>query len=163
MRTHLGVLMSVAALASGGCGSDPADVAGDYTLSITNGANGCDLENWMEGDTTTAVPLVVTQDGENINGHLMGLAGGYFDVVVGTSRFAGKVDGEDVDMTLFGTRAYTLMGCTWTLNVDIDASIDGDLLQGTITYRAATNNSPDCGELLTCRNVQMFNGTRPPM
>jgi len=40
-----------------GCG--PADVAGNYTVSITNGENQCNLNGWDPNGELTGVPVVV--------------------------------------------------------------------------------------------------------
>src|SRR5262245_57064299 len=69
-------------------GGDPADVAGDYSISLTNGENGCDFANWMEGETATNVPVVITQGSEGEEDQatavVNGAAGTYLDLVLGS-------------------------------------------------------------------------------
>jgi len=150
-----------ACLMAMGCESN-ADVAGDYTVNITNGENGCMTEDWTVGETTSGVALVVRQDGDQVQLDVEGPGGTYLDLVVGSSIFNGQVSGEEVTASLIGTRAYSGGGCTWTLTVDLDARVNGDFMEGTLTYRAVTNMHPDCGVAETCRNLQSFNGSRPP-
>jgi hypothetical protein len=46
--------------------------------------------------------------------------------------------------------------------VTASGSINGDAIDGTVTYRPSTNHNADCGHLETCTSVQRWNGTRPP-
>src|SRR5262245_10087305 len=71
---------------SGGSGgSPPADVAGQYTINVTSGPNGCQFPNWTEGAMTTNIDFTITQDSKDptkITGTLGGLAGTYADLVL---------------------------------------------------------------------------------
>ena len=149
-------------LGCGGGDSPPADVAGNYTIAVTNEENACELENWTAGETAMNIPLAVTQSGASVTGTLGGLVATWFDVIVGDHTFEGDVSGATVEMTLFGTRNYTSGGCAATLLVELHGVLSGDLLQGTVRYSFETNGSPECGTLATCANIQRFNGTRPP-
>lgn len=144
-----------------GCGST-ADVAGEYTIALTNRANGCMFDNWTEGDTTTGVALTVTQNGEAVTASVGGVSGAALDLVLASHEFIGSIDGEHMDLRITGERAASMGACAYTLNADVAADIDGDTLTGTITYRPQTNGASDCNYLNTCSNVQAFNGTRPP-
>jgi len=160
------VLLAVGCLV-GGCGGDgsggpAADFAGDWTLAITNGDNGCDFANWQVGNTATAIPFTITQSGVDVTGNVGGLAGTYLDVVLGSHTFTGDVVGSNAQMTLFGSRSASEGNCTWTVNATVDADIDGDVVVGTIVYTTATNGNPDCASREGCETVQDFNGTRPP-
>jgi len=151
----------VACLLSIGCEGNAA-VGGDYTINITNGQNGCMTEDWTVGDTTSGITLDVRQDDDQVQLDVQGAGGAYLDFVVGSSIFNGQVSGEEITASLIGSRAYSGGGCTWTLTVDLDARVNGDFMEGTLTYRAVTNMHPDCGVAETCRNIQSFNGSRPP-
>lgn len=155
------LLGAVACALLGGC-SSPADVAGDYTLSLTNRANPCMFDNWTEGDSTTGVAMTITQNEEAVTASVGGVAGAALDLILASHEFTGTIDDEHMDLRITGERAASMGGCAYTLNADVAADIDGDTLTGTITYRPQTNNSPDCDYLNTCSNVQAFNGTRPP-
>ena len=51
MRGTLAIttLFGLAALA--GCSDDPANVSGDYTVSVANRDNGCNISNWNVGES----------------------------------------------------------------------------------------------------------------
>ena len=143
------------------CGSDPAAVAGDYTVAVTNGANECMLSMWNEGDTSRGIELVVSQSGSSVNADVRGLTGAFLDLWLGSSVFAGSVDGDDLDLLLIGTTEQNAPGCTYTIDAELDATLNGDVLVGAITYRPNPIEGT-CGILEMCSNVQQFNGTRPP-
>jgi hypothetical protein len=140
----------------------PANVAGTYTVNITDEANGCNLQNWQQGNQTTGIPVAVTQTGSTAQAIVQGASGAYVNLVIGGSTFDGSVSGPHLDAALHGTRAYTMANCTYTFTATLDATLAKDTLSGTITYTPATNGSPDCGTLASCSSVQNFNGLRPP-
>ncbi len=145
------------------CGdSPPEDVAGTYTINLTNGANGCNLENWTEGNTSSGIPVVITQADATASAEVMGLAAVALDVALAGHVFTGDVDGDDLNLAITGTRSATSGNCTYTYNALLDATLAGDVLTGTISYQAATNDNSDCAALEGCASVQNFNGTRPP-
>jgi len=159
MRTPLIAL--IAALA--GCSDDlPVDVAGTYAMNITNGDNGCELQNWTEGESSTGIPVVVVQNGADATARIDGVVGAYVELVLGSREFDGRVSGNAFDAELFGTRQGTQGGCAFTMNAELDSSLARDTLTGTISYIPKTNDHPDCGLLQTCRSVQMMNGLRAP-
>ena len=145
-----------------GCSSTPADVSGDYTMAVTDEANGCNLQNWTMGDSSTGIPVTITQDTKNVTINITGATGAYVAVILGTSMFMGTVDGDNVSATLFGTRSATMGGCAYTYNADLEASLNVDELSGTIAYTPQTNGSPDCSTIMGCSSTQNFNGTRAP-
>ena len=158
-------LFSIVVLAACG-GGDPAAVAGDYSISLTNRENGCNFQNWTVDDTATNVPVVITQGAEGEEDQatavVNGAAGTYLDLVLGSRTYTGEVSGSHLELTLFGTRQAVQDGCSYTVNSIIDANLDGDVLEGDLLYHTQTNGSPDCGELEGCESRQEFNGTRPP-
>jgi hypothetical protein len=152
----------LATLAPLGCGGEDADVAGNYTIAVTSRQNGCELDNWMEGDTASGITATITQSGSAVTATLDGLVGAYYNAVFGSASFTGTVDGDDLELQIIGTRSATEGNCTYTFNAILNATIDGDTLTGTIDYQAATNDQPDCAALEGCTSTQDFNGTRPP-
>lgn len=161
MRTSLLALGVIATLA--GCSDDPpADVAGMYAMNITNGDNGCELDNWVEGESSTGIPVNVVQNGSTATATIEGGVGVYLDVVFGNRTFDGKVTGNAFDAELFGIRQGTQGNCSFTFNAQLDSSLTGDTLTGTISYVPKTNDHPDCGLLQTCRSIQNMNGLRAP-
>jgi len=157
-------LMVIVAPSASCGGGDPADVAGEFTIALTNRENGCGFDEWQEGKTTSNIPLTMAQDGADVTGTVGGVSGGYLNLVLGSNVFHGTVDGDDIDMTIYGDRSSTDGNCTYTVNATVAAAFDGDLLQGDILYTAATNGNPDCetSGLEGCETRQEFNGTRPP-
>jgi hypothetical protein len=156
-------LALVAALGCGGGDGDTVDASGDYTLAVTNGDNDCGYEGWQEGEQTSGVPFLVSQDDDDqVTATIEGLAGGWVALILGSRTFEGEVSGSRLELTLFGTNSFNEAGCTYTVNGEVLATLNDDALEGTISYRPSTNNSPDCGDLNDCASVQEFNGTRPP-
>ena len=154
----------LAALASvAGCGGD-ADVAGNYTVALTNGTNGCNLSNVPPGDTASGISLVITQDGSKVTATIEGLARVYLEALLGNGKnvFTGSVDGDELSVESLGTRTNTTGNCTYTYNATIGGTLDGDVLRGRIDYRAADNGNPDCSQVHGCVTFQDYNGTRPP-
>jgi len=160
MNRGLGAAFALA-LCFGACGSD-VDATGDYSLSLTNRENGCNFDNWTEGESSTGVPLTITQSGSAITGEVGGVGGVFLGLALGSNVFEGDVSGDDLDMTLFGTNSATEGNCTYTINAVFDGSLDGDVVTGEIRYTAATNDNPDCASLEGCASRQELNGTRPP-
>jgi hypothetical protein len=111
------------------CGGD-ADVAGNYTIAVTNTDNGCMFDTFTVGETNTAIPLVITQSESSLSAEIGGLAGAAFNVVFGSDMLSGEVDGEDVELRVFGTPSATEGGCTRTANATASGTIDGDFLSG---------------------------------
>lgn len=156
-------LLVALALGLSGCGDDPVDAAGDYSVNLTNGDNECMLDGWTAGETASGIPFRVQQDGADVTGTIEGLVGTWVNATFGGRTFQGRVSGSHLDMTLFGTRSFAEGSCASTVNIDLDADLTGDVLVGVLRYTAQTNGSPDCPALLaTCANEQSFNGARPP-
>jgi hypothetical protein len=151
----------VLSLCLAACGTDNADVVGDYTITLTNRDNGCNLGNWTAG-ASSAAAVTLTQTKNAVSATVTGLGAVVLEVAIGGHIYDGTVDGNSLDLTLFGTRSNSMGNCTFTFNSEIHATIDGDVLTGEIDYLSATNGNPDCAAIATCRSLQNFNGTRPP-
>ena len=157
------ILLAFALATVTACASPPANVAGSYTTSLTDDANGCMFMNWT--GSTTGVPIDITQNGSAITGTVGGVAGAYLDTLFGSHVFTGSVSGTHIDMVLHGTRSANLgSNCPATLDAHASVDLNGDVLaNGTITYSYATNHDATCPIYSqTCSSVQRFNGTRPP-
>ncbi|HHH31392.1 MAG TPA: hypothetical protein ENK57_24010 [Polyangiaceae bacterium] len=157
--TAIGVITLVLGL---GVGCAPADVAGSYTVNVTNGENGCAFDNWTVGETASSIPIVVAQTDDQVQLDVGGTSGAALDIFIGSSIFNGQVSGSGVTAALVGSRSATMGMCTYTVTVDMDATSSGDLLEGQLIWRPVTNMHADCGVLNDCRSLQSFNGTRPP-
>ncbi len=147
----------------GACTSD-ADVAGDYTVALTNRDNGCNLGNFTSGTTSTGVGVVITQNGSKITLTVNGLGGVALVALLGANGnvYAGSVDGDNFDVEAIGTRPNNQGNCTYTYNSAISATLNGDALVGRIEYTAADNGNSDCTQVHGCLSYQDYNGTRPP-
>ncbi len=155
----LGFVMAAAAA----CGSNaPAEVAGTFTVGVTNRTNGCHFANWTEGAMNSGILVSITQSGSTASANVTGATGTYFDVVFGTSVFAGSVDGDSLDLKLMGTNSQTTGNCTYTYDGEILATANGDTLTGKINYKPATNGHTDCVTIEGCVSYQDFTGSRPP-
>lgn len=153
-------LALVGAFALAGCA--PVDAAGMWSVNLTNDANGCSLDNWTPGSTTTGVPLTIAQSGSSASGEIGGTTGTLASVVFGTNRFEmGSISGNNVDLRLTG-RAGSMGGCAYTPILDLTGSINGDTMSGRVVWSYDTNASADCGAMATCESVQLMNGSRPP-
>jgi len=144
------------------CSNTPVDAAGDYTLLLTNADNGCEFGNWTVGQTSSPTALTITQDGSSATATVGAGAGVALDLVLGGHVFVGTVDGNHLDLEIIGTRSTTTGGCTFTLTANVNATVTGDNIAGTLDYTTATNHSPDCGTKEACHSVQNFSGARPP-
>jgi hypothetical protein len=147
---------------AGGCGSDPANVEGQYTIDVTNRDNGCNLANWTVGNSAMNIGVTINQQGANATADVTGGTAVYLDLVLGSHTFSGTVDGADLDLVLAGTRAQTTGNCTYTYDATILATLTGDALAGRINYTPASNGHSDCASIDGCVTYQDFNGIRPP-
>jgi hypothetical protein len=145
------------------CGGESENLTGMYSLSFTNGENGCQFEGWEVGATATGVPIIVTQvEGDsNVTVTVQGFAALFVFAESGSAQFNGSVDGSNLEATIVGTKPHEAEDCSWKVNAAIDATLSGDTLTGTIRYSEVANG-PGCGDRNECRSVQNFNGTRPP-
>ncbi len=155
-------LCAVLLAACGGDDAPTADVAGDFTIAITSGANGCNFENWDEGASTSGIRMTLAEDEMGVTATVDGLSALFLDLLQGSHTFAGDVDGSNLLLEIFGTREQTLDGCTHFVNSTLDAKLNGDILIGTLSYTVADNGAPECAAFAGCASVQSFNGTRPP-
>lgn len=154
------------ALVLGACSSSSdftgsADLGGTYTVNVTNADNGCNIENWEQGKSTSDIPFVIEQQDVNVTGTLQGGAGLLLGLWIGTNQFTGLATGESFDITAHGTKMQTQGTCMYELNAEIQGHISGDAISGTIKYAPATTNDPACASV-QCSSTQNFNGTRPP-
>lgn len=159
MDRRLALVLPIALLA---VACAPADVAGNYTVSTANGPNECGISGWDENATASGIPVVITQDGGDVQIIVEGLWGAALDVFVGDRVFHGQVGGNRVTADLVGDVTARSGDCVWTYRLELDATVDGDFIEGTVAYVPVTNGHADCGVLGRCENVQSFNGTRPP-
>jgi hypothetical protein len=145
-----------------GCGGDPANVEGTWSVSGTNRTNDCNIDNWNVGESFSGVELMVTQNGESVNADVLGGGGFYLDVLLGgNDLFTGTIDGNELFAQREGTRSMNQGNCTYTFNAELDLDINGDVFTGRLNYISATNGNSDCAAV-ECTSYQDLNATRPP-
>ncbi|HEY5926929.1 MAG TPA: hypothetical protein VIV11_34820 [Kofleriaceae bacterium] len=152
-------LLLLASLAA--CGGD-VDAEGTYSINVTNRENGCNFENWNIGDVATNIEVVINQEGDDVNADVMGGTRNVLDFILGSHVFNGKVDGNELDLAIIGTRPFNMGNCTLTVDSDLLAELDGDVLTGRIEYHYHGNDNSDCAPYDGCTTYQDMNGTRPP-
>ncbi|HKA88890.1 MAG TPA: hypothetical protein VKE22_14575 [Haliangiales bacterium] len=153
----------LALMLAAGCASDaPVNVAGNYTLATTNGANGCQFSMWTPGATATGIPLTVTQQESDFTAEIGGLTGALVEYALGSRIFIGTVSGANLHAVLVGTRNLMPGQCVYKVTGTMNGTLVGDALTGTLDLSAvivtAAADCPPAG----CKSTVSFNGTRPP-
>jgi hypothetical protein len=139
----------------------PADFAGAYTLTMTQGENRCmvDIEGWTEGAVTSDIPLTISQNGRSFDLTVDGTAGLFLEFFLGSKTIVGTVDGITTTLSYTGTRLQTLETppCEYYLNASGGAFLVDDLLEGHLDLLAA---GATCDELMDCRLPILLSGVR---
>ena len=158
--------------AAGAAGDDgasdatPADVSGDYTVTLTDTANDCPMvPGWSDGAVMKGILYDIRQDGAGITGQAQGNAALSFIVLTGSNDFTGAVRGDAFTLTDVGPNVTVAGSCSYTVNAVVSGTIDGDDISGTLTYRPVLSADPACNadcEPYACEVVQDFTGTRAP-
>jgi hypothetical protein len=163
-RLPLAALLVPVALAA--CGDDsPINAAGVYSLNFTAGDNGCNLDKWMAGSTTTGVETDLNQaaGSADVSGKVQGAVGIYIGLLFGTNEFSGRVSGRHIDVVLDSKYPALTQGqCQYKPQLHLSGDLTGDVLTGTLDLTTSTNHSLDCGTKENCHSTMSFNGTRPP-
>jgi hypothetical protein len=161
----LAVVVAVSALVAACSGSDstspPSNVAGTYSVSITNTNNDCQYANWTIGNTAQNIQFDVTQNGASASGNVKGLANIYF-AVLGIGTLTGNVNGDSASLTAVGTTPLTKGACQYHVQATATFTLTGNTINGSMVYTNQTNNDPSCGTLTTCSSTQSVAGSRPP-
>jgi len=137
-----------------------ADVAGEYSVAIANGRNGCNLGGW-DGPAATNVPLVVSQAAADVSATVGGGAAILLGLGYGTAEYRGRVVGRTLTLTIHGTASKTVGACAYTMKSVVRAIALRDFIEGTVSHETATNGASDCAAV-ACASEQRFNGNRPP-
>jgi len=148
---------------AGTTGETPENVAGDYTVGLTNISNSCPTmaDGWTDGAMTEGVDFLITQKGVAISAETMGNPALYFLLLLGANEFTGEIHGSHFVLTNHGNKEYTYDACSYTIDAVVEGDLDGDAITGTLTYTPIIKESPDC-EGYTCQAAQTFTGIRPP-
>lgn len=139
----------------------PASPAGMYDLVLTDQENGCKLGGWKVGFSSN-VTVELREVGSTVTAAPRGTMASILEGWLGTSAFEGTYDDPRLVLVLEGTRFTSNWGCVYTFDVTIDAALDGDLLDGGLSYRARTNGAASCDELNDCTSRRELHGMRSP-
>jgi hypothetical protein len=161
LRMRVLALLPLAFLVACG-GENDVDATGDYTVSLTNRDNGCQLSNWNVGDTSSGIPLTIAQTDNAITATVGGGAGVALGLWLGDNHYTGEVSGSNLDLQLEGQNNMSQGTCDYHYISIIDGELHGDVIGGQVRYETVTDGSSDCGALEGCASIQDFNGTRPP-
>jgi hypothetical protein len=158
MRT---IPIAVALFASVACSSSsegpPAQVAGDYTLTITDGQNGCNVLNFTTNATQSGTIVTIAQNGSALSATATHMSGLVLAFAAG-DKIGGMIEAEEA--SLASSANLTQGGCAYTLTATTNMTFHENQMQGTTLYTASGNGSPDCGPLQNCTTTQTFTGAR---
>lgn len=157
-----------------GCGGDdaspnappnvetPANLAGDYSVDLTNEYNDCAtmVMKWMDGAVSEDVPFSITQNGVHVSAETMGAPAIAFLLLTGTLPFEGEIHDSHFILVNTGTKLYDFDACSYTINATVEGDLDGDTITGTLVYSPVVGDDPACHDY-ACRAEQSFIGTRP--
>jgi hypothetical protein len=148
---------------SGTTGETPANVAGDYTVDLTNVNNTCPTmaDAWTDGAMNDGVDFLITQQGVKLSAETMGSPALYFLLLLGSNAFTGEIHGSHFVLTNHGSKEYTYETCDYTIDAIVEGELDGDSIAGTLTYTPIIKPSADC-DGYECAAEQVFTGVRPP-
>lgn len=141
----------------------PAMPVGTYNLVLTNQENGCSFPDWDAGATANA-SMKISQMSmtQSYSAEMQGNAGMIIKSWLGTNIFMGPLVVNRLDLVLMGTKNTSLNGCVYTFDLEMDATLTGDVLDGTLAYRSRTNGASACGVLNNCTSRQALRGMRMP-
>lgn len=158
MRIILLALVPAVVACSGSDGGEPpAQVAGNYTLTITDGQNGCNVQDFTTNSSQTGTMVAITQSGTSVTATAMHTSGLVLAFGAGDT-ISGWIDGQEASLTASSPR--TQGGCAYTTTATANITFKDSAMQGTILYTNAGNGSSDCGVLQQCTSTQTFTGSR---
>jgi hypothetical protein len=153
MRTIPIALFAVVACSSSN--APPANVAGHYTLTVTDGQNGCNIQNFTNGVSSPGIMVDITQNGSNVSATVMGPSGLVLAFATGNT-LSGTIVGNQATLSASGN--HTQANCAYTTTATANMTFDGNQVHGDISYTDSGNGSSDCGVLQQCTSTQTFTG-----
>lgn len=158
MRTILLALVTTVVACSGSSADEPpAQVAGNYTLTITDNQNGCNLENFTTNASQTGTMVAITQSGGSLTATAMHTSGLVLAFAAGDT-LNGWIQGHDASVS--ATSGRTQGGCVYTTTATANITFSDTGMQGNIVYTDSGNGSSDCGVMQQCTSTQTFTGSR---
>ena len=159
MRTILLAALVAVVACSSSSNEPPAQVAGTYTLTVTDGQNGCMVQNFTTNASQAGVVVTITQDGSNVSATVSGYSGLVLAFATGNT-LSGVIEGPDASLS--SSVNHTQGGCAYTTTATANMSFSGNQVSGHILYNDSGNGSSDCGVMQQCTSTQTFTGTRNP-
>jgi hypothetical protein len=137
------------------CGDDPpADVGGTYDITVANDDDACALTT-PEG----ASMITLSQDVDDMTLVTAEVDGAglapFLGITVGGTSMTGTLSGSAINVHRDGATRQT-GGCTFHVNVAMEAVVSGDTLSGTITLHGVNNDNVDCEFADGCDSTQTF-------
>jgi hypothetical protein len=159
MRTIAIPLLLVAAAACSGSNDNgpPADVAGTYTLTITDGQNGCNIQNFTTNASQTGIKVTFTQNGSDLSATVQGSSGLVLAFATGNTM-SGWINGREASLS--STANHTIGNCAFSTTATANMTFVDNQVQGTVVYTDSGNGSSDCGPMQNCSSTQTFTGSR---
>jgi hypothetical protein len=140
---------------------DTKQVGGQYDMTVRNGANGCQFEDWVEGETATDIGLHIEQDQNDLTGRLEGSVGSLVAALaLGTAEFTGTVASNRVTLVAVSPYVSRDGSCTFSREVTLRGELEGNVMSGEIEHSLATNDAPGCEGMEDCVSVQTFDAIR---
>lgn len=153
---------AAADVAPPGDAASASNLSGKYDVTVTNGANGCQLPSWTPNASGPGVIVDVKQNaGIDAYAGIGGInVAALLANLVGFPTFTGTAASGKLVLTSLKPQALTIGSCNLQLFVRIDANQVGkDGLSGSIVYTIFPQ-SGTCSA--TCQSIQTFTGSRPP-
>jgi hypothetical protein len=141
----------------------PPDVAGAFAGALTNRENGCMLAGFTPGAMSSGVTMTVTQSDAAVTVNVDGLARAALSLFLGsTEPMRGSTTAGGFLVRQAGQTPMNQMGCTFNTQVEANARLTGNALEGTVVYSFQVTDPNACGYRATCRSTQDFSFVRPP-
>jgi hypothetical protein len=158
MRT---IPLALALVAAAACSSNndtpPAEVAGTYTLTVTDQQNGCQVQNFTTNASQTGIMVSITQNGSVVSATVMGYSGLVLAFATGNT-LSGTIQGSYA--SLQSSANHVLGNCAYSTTATANMHFAGNQVDGTILYTDTGNGSADCGVLQMCTSTQTLIGSR---
>jgi hypothetical protein len=137
----------------------PVDVAGEYTVSLTNTTNDC-MMPWKDGATTNGVLFTIRQTGTQLTAEADGDAALSLVLLTGTNLFDGNIHGNGFTLVADGPTVFQAGNCMYNVDATVEGTIVDNIIHGTLTYSPVFGSDPECAQY-ACTAVEDFTGTRP--
>jgi len=105
--------------------------------------------------------FTIRQNGTELTAEADGDAALSLVLLTGTNLFDGSIHGDNFTLTAMGPTVFQAGSCNYTVDAIVEGTIDGDTIEGTLTYSPVIGSDPSCAQY-ACSAVQAYTGVRPP-